>query len=133
MTKRIISSEICLLKKRLHCRFNQSLCLSSERIPGDDDPLYADVPKPRRKKAERKPYTTPMKVLIARAKAETKARKAEPCRMLEDPPDNGLLVPELVDVAHRVYRARRSLLFGLSKLVQLIPLQRCRYHVTTSF
>jgi hypothetical protein len=131
MTKRIILSEICILKKGLHFRLNQSLCLSSERILGDDDPLYADVPKPLRKKAERKPYQTPMKVLIARAKKEAEARKAQPCRMLEHPPDNGLLVPELVEVAHRVYRARRSLLFGLSKLVQLIPLQRCRYHVTT--
>uniref|UniRef100_A0A5B7BXR0 APO domain-containing protein n=1 Tax=Davidia involucrata TaxID=16924 RepID=A0A5B7BXR0_DAVIN len=93
----------------------------------DDDPLYADVPRPRRTKSERKPYPTPMKVMIRRAKEERAARKAQPCRILEEPPDNGLLVPELVDVAHRVYRARESLLLGISKLIHVIPVQRCRY------
>ncbi|KAJ4838397.1 APO protein 3, mitochondrial [Turnera subulata] len=92
-----------------------------------DDPLYADVPRPRRDKSERKPYPTPMKILIQRAKQEREARKAQPCRMLEHPPDNGLLVPELVPLAHRVYRARESLLSGLAKLVQAIPVLRCRF------
>ncbi|KAL6972967.1 APO protein 3, mitochondrial [Sarracenia purpurea var. burkii] len=92
-----------------------------------DDPLYADVPKPSRTKSDRKPYPTPMKVLIRRAKEEREARKAQPCRMLEEPPDNGLLVPDLVEVAHRVYRARESVLFGISKLLGVIPIQRCRH------
>ncbi|KAE9453619.1 hypothetical protein C3L33_14499, partial [Rhododendron williamsianum] len=92
-----------------------------------DEPLYADVPRPSRNKSERKPYPTPMKVLIRRAKEEREARKANPCRVLEDAPDNGLLVPELVDVAHRVYRARETVLFGISKLLDVIPLQRCRH------
>ncbi|XP_057473255.1 APO protein 3, mitochondrial [Actinidia eriantha] len=92
-----------------------------------DDPLYADLPKPSRMKVERKPYPTPMKVLIRRAKEEREARKAQPCRLLEEPPGNGLLVPELVDVAHRVYRARESVLFGVSKLLDVAPVQRCRY------
>lgn len=93
----------------------------------DDGFPYSDVPKPSRSKSERKPYVTPMKVLIARAKAEREARKAQPCRVLEEPPDNGLLVPELVEVAHCVYRARRSLLSGLSQLVRVIPVWRCGY------
>ncbi|KAB1217536.1 APO protein 3, mitochondrial [Morella rubra] len=100
---------------------------AEEAKPSGDEPLYADVPKPRLKKSERKPYPTPMKVLIARAKEEREARKAQPCRVLRDPPDNGLLVPELVEVANRVYQARCSLLFGLSKLGQLIPPLRCRH------
>ena len=91
-----------------------------------DDPLYADLPKPSRMKTERKPYPTPMKVLIRRAKEEREARKAQPCRLLEEPPGNGLLVPELVDVAHRVYRARESVLFGVSKLLDVVPVQRFR-------
>ncbi|GAB2281081.1 hypothetical protein Dimus_015690 [Dionaea muscipula] len=90
-----------------------------------DDPLYSDVPKTRRSKLERKPYPTPMKVLIRRAKEEKKMRKANPCRVLEHPPENGLLVPELIDVAHQVYRARESLLLGISKLVRLVPVLRC--------
>ncbi|KAF2311637.1 hypothetical protein GH714_025431 [Hevea brasiliensis] len=91
------------------------------------DPLYSDIPKPRRDKSQRKPLPTPMKLLIQRAKQEKEARRAQPCRMLEHPPDNGLLVPELVEVAHQVYRARQSLLSGLAKLVKVIPVQRCRF------
>ena len=115
---------------RFYCQLDQKACFESERtltLVGDsDDPLYADVPRPPRKMSERKPYPTPMKVLIQRAKEEKEARKAQPCRMLEEPPDNGLLVPELVEVAHQVYRARQSVLFGLSKLLQVVPVQRCR-------
>lgn len=69
-----------------------------------------------------------MKVLIRRAKEEREARKVNPCRILEDAPDNGLLVPGLVEVAYRVYRARESVLFGVSKLLDVIPVQRCRYN-----
>lgn len=93
-----------------------------------DDPLYADVPRPCRRKSERKPYPTPMKILIRRAKEEKEARKAQPSRVLEDPPDNGLLVPELIGVAHQVYQAQQSLLLGLRKLIDVIPVQRCRYY-----
>ncbi|KDP22535.1 hypothetical protein JCGZ_26366 [Jatropha curcas] len=129
MQRRILSHHF--FSKRLHSRFNQNLFFSSETTltlgSHRDDPLYTDIPKPRRDKSERKPYLTPMKVLIRRAKQEKEARKVQPCRMLEHPPDNGLLVPELVEVAHRVYRARESLLCGLTKLVNVIPVQRCRF------
>lgn len=119
---------------KLNFRFTQNLLFSDNtqslnlNLSGEcDDPLYSDVPKPRRDKSERKPYPTPMKVLIRRAKEEREARKAEPVKLIEHPPANGLLVPELVDVAHQVYRARQSLLSGLSKLLRVIPVQRCRY------
>ncbi|CAI0446756.1 unnamed protein product [Linum tenue] len=91
------------------------------------DPPYADVPKPGRDKSERKPYVTPVTELIRRARKEREARKAHPVRMLEDPPHNGLLVPELVHVAHRVYLARESLLSGLAKLLASIPLLSCKF------
>jgi hypothetical protein len=67
-----------------------------------------------------------MKMLIKRAKEEKEARKLQPCRMLENPPDNGLLVPQLVPVAYQVYEAREVLLSGISKLVKVIPVQKCR-------
>jgi len=89
---------------------------------------YVDVPRPGRK-WERKPYVTPMKVLIRRAKEERQARRENPCRVLEHPPDNGLVVPHLVDVAHRVHAARKGLLDGLTRLVEgegAIPVKRCR-------
>ncbi|CAN6862701.1 unnamed protein product [Brassica oleracea] len=94
----------------------------------DDDPLYADVPKPRKDKSERKPYPTPMKELIRRAKEEKELRKSQPCRVLGDPPDNGLLVPELVHVARRVHRCRASLLSGLSAIIHHhVSVHRCRF------
>ncbi|AED97538.1 APO protein 3 [Arabidopsis thaliana] len=95
-------------------------------VDNDEDPLYADVPKPPKDKSERKPYPTPMKELIRRAKEEKQLRKLQPCRVLEDPPDNGLLVPELVDVAHCVHRCRNMLLSGLSKIIHHVPVHRCR-------
>ncbi|KAJ1437584.1 APO domain [Sesbania bispinosa] len=124
----VIYSQLSLLKRLTH-RLNTSLSFSSKSWPAtdvpDDETPYSDVPKPRRSKSKRKPYVTPMKVLIERAKKEKEARKAQPCRVLEEPPENGLLVPELVEVAHRVYQARSSLLSGLSQLVRVIPVLRC--------
>ncbi|CAL5021432.1 unnamed protein product [Urochloa decumbens] len=95
----------------------------------DDAAPYADVPRPGRR-WERKPWVTPMKVLIRRAKEERQARQENPCRVLEHPPDNGLLVPHLVEVAHRVNTARERLLHGLTNLVEgenAIPVKRCRF------
>ncbi|XP_061347189.1 APO protein 3, mitochondrial isoform X1 [Gastrolobium bilobum] len=131
MRATVIFSELSLLK-RLSYRLNANLSFASETWPAAasvDDPdelvSYSDVPKPLRRKSERKAYVTPMKVLIERAKKEREARKKDPCRVLEEAPENGLLVPELVEVAHRVYQARRSLLSGLSQLVRVIPVLRC--------
>ncbi|CAN6448854.1 unnamed protein product [Victoria cruziana] len=90
------------------------------------DLAYVDLPRPARDKSTRKPYPTPMKVLIQRAKMEKEARKLNPCRTLE-PPDNGLLIPELVPIAHQVYRARNNLLDGLSNLLNVIDIRRCRF------
>ena len=96
--------------------------------PQEEGFSYADVPRPGRK-WERKPYVTPMKVLIRRAKEERRARQESPCRVLEHPPDNGLLVPHLVKVTHQVHNARERLLDGLTRLVKgeaAIPVKRCR-------
>ncbi|GAB4840817.1 APO protein 3, mitochondrial [Ancistrocladus abbreviatus] len=120
--------------RRINCKLIQNLHYSSVGTQtffsfGEEthDPLYVDVPKPRRRSSERKPYPTPMTVLMKRAKEEKELRKVNPCRMLEHRPDNGLLVPELVDMAHRVYQARESLLSGIAKLIQFMPVLRCRF------
>ena len=118
--------------KALSCRFSPTSCCNFVRTltveAGErHDHLYKDLPQSPKSKSERKPYVTPMKILIQKAKVEKEARKAQPCRMLEEPPDNGLLVPELVNIAHQVHRSREILLSGLSKLVKTIPVQRCRY------
>ncbi|XP_024996713.1 APO protein 3, mitochondrial [Cynara cardunculus var. scolymus] len=107
---------------------SRTLTVETTKEPdANGDHLYADIPKPAKSKSERKPYLTPMKILVRRAKQEREARKAQPCKLLEEPPGNGLLVPELVGVAHQVYRARESVLLGLSKLVKAIPVLRCRH------
>lgn len=118
--------------KALSFRFSPKSCCNYVRTVTTEageghDHMYRDVPQSPKSKSERKPYVTPMKILIQRAKAEKEVRKAQPCRMLEERPDNGLLVPELVNVAHQVYRSREILLSGLSELVKKIPVQRCRY------
>ncbi|KAL1364808.1 hypothetical protein AAHE18_03G243700 [Arachis hypogaea] len=115
----VISSEIISHLKRLPHRFNATLSFSSEISPlvafGDDrESTYSDVPRPCRRKSKRKPYMTPMKVLIERERREKR-----------EPLDNGLLVPELVEVAHRVYLAQNSLVSGLSQLARLIPVLHC--------
>ncbi|KAF8693450.1 hypothetical protein HU200_038846 [Digitaria exilis] len=124
----------------LRVLFTRQLVAATRWLHGggvhDDDPKeedeavpYADVPRPGRR-WERKPYVTPMKVLIRRAKEERQARGENPCRVLEHPPDNGLLVPHLVEVAHRVHAARERLLDGLTRLVEgenAIPVKRCRF------
>ncbi|CAN6273081.1 unnamed protein product [Urochloa humidicola] len=100
-----------------------------EQEAEDEAAPYADVPRPGRR-WERKPWVTPMKVLIRRAKEERQARRENPCRALEHPPENGLLVPHLVEVAHRVHVARERLLHGLTRLVEgenAIPVKRCRF------
>ncbi|WVZ60500.1 hypothetical protein U9M48_010513 [Paspalum notatum var. saurae] len=96
---------------------------------GDEAAAYSDVPRPGRKWM-RKPYVTPMKVLIRRAKEERQARRENPCRVLEHPPDNGLLVPHLVEVARSVHAARERLLDGLTRLMEggdAIQVKRCRF------
>ncbi|XP_047314649.1 APO protein 3, mitochondrial [Impatiens glandulifera] len=127
MHRRILS-EIYSVKKSISDRISIRTLISGGGVEVDDgDPLYTDVPRPLRKKSQRKPYQTPMKVLVQRAKQEREARKANPCRRLEESPDNGLLVPELIEVAHRVFRAKESLLLGISKLLHFVPVLRCRH------
>lgn len=126
--KRITQISLSIISKTRF--FSSSSIKPLTNLDDDDeaDPLYADVPKPRKDKSERKPYPTPMKELIRRAKEEKELRRSQPCRVLEDPPDNGLLVPELVHVARRVHRCRASLLSGLSRIVHHhVHVHRCRY------
>lgn len=125
--RKLVQISVFVIRKSHFSTSTKSLTnLDIPVVVDDDDPLYADVPKPRKDKSERKPYPTPMKELIRRAKEEKQLRKLQPCRVLEDPPDNGLLVSELVHVAHCVHRCRNSLLSGLSKIIHHVPVHRCR-------
>ncbi|CAA6663984.1 unnamed protein product [Spirodela intermedia] len=72
---------------------------------GEEEAPYADVPR-RGRRWERKPYPTPVKELVRQAKAERRARLANPCRVIEHPPDNGLLVADLSPFCEEVHVGR---------------------------
>ena len=140
LLRRLLLQHISLVKNREISQFQiKSAALSSWRNNYNEneeedteeecvEESYADVPRPG-KKWERKPYPTPMKELVRRAKEEKRARLENPCRVLEHAPENGLLVPDLIEVAHQVYNAQQSLLAGLSKLVDgelAMTVKKCR-------
>lgn len=43
------------------------------------------------------------------------------------PPRNGLLVPELIPVAHEVFEARTQLVNGVAELLKVVPVHACRH------
>lgn len=43
-----------------------------------------------------------------------------------EPPKNGLLVPELIPIAHEVLNAWEGLIRGLAQLLHVIPVHACR-------
>ncbi|PKA49077.1 APO protein 3, mitochondrial [Apostasia shenzhenica] len=128
------------VKRALQCERISSAPISSQigtllsKVGGEDkeeegEGPYMDVLRPR-KQWERKPYVTPMKLLIRRAKEEKQARQENPCQILEHAPGNGLLVPELIEVAHQVNKDANFLIRGLSRLIEGgpdIPVHRCRF------
>lgn len=139
LLRSVLLRHISLVKKREMSQFHIKISALSSWIRDQDEERedteeeyeepYADVPRPA-KKWQRKPYPTPMKELIRRAKEEKRARQNSPCRLLENAPENGLLVPDLIEVAYQVYNANEILLLGLSKLVDgdsAIPVKKCRY------
>ncbi|GLJ38772.1 hypothetical protein SUGI_0790490 [Cryptomeria japonica] len=82
---------------------------------------------PKRKK---KPYPRPIKEIIRDARKIKKRSKLEEAKMEErvlGPPENGLLVPDLIPVAHQVLEARKILVKNLVKLLDVIPVFACRY------
>ncbi|MCO5596553.1 hypothetical protein L7F22_050618 [Adiantum nelumboides] len=46
-------------------------------------------------------------------------------------PDNGLLVPKLIPVAHQVLEARKSVIHLVPKLMKVVPVQTCKYCTDT--
>lgn len=88
-------------------------------------PKHVDLPEPL-PKGQRKPLPTPLKVLIRRAKEEKTLNREAEQRVLH-PPENGLLVPELIKVSHEVYQASITVRLGVSKLLKVLSVHTCRY------
>lgn len=88
----------------------------------DAEPQNSNLPR-RLPKDKKKPYVVPPK------RGGFLANKG-PKKPLEDisfPPGNGLLVPELIPVAHAVYEARETLLQLVAKLMEEIPAKACMH------
>ncbi|XP_002518315.2 APO protein 3, mitochondrial [Ricinus communis] len=84
---------------------------------------YVELPR-KLKKSERKPWVTSVNELKRKAREERKDRQLVRERILR-PPENGLLVKELIPVAHEVYSARMELLSCVSKVVESIAVYSC--------
>ncbi|CAN1231701.1 APO protein 3, mitochondrial [Linum perenne] len=76
------------------------------------------------KKSERKPWVTSVNELKRKARLERKEKQSASEQILR-PPENGLLVKELIPVAHEVYAARAELLGCVSKVAKSIAVYCC--------
>lgn len=86
-------------------------------------PQNVDLP-PVLPKDKKKPYPIPLKVITKRARADKKLAQLGVEKPLE-PPKNGILVPELIPVAHEVLDAWKHLIKGLAQLLHVIPVYAC--------
>ncbi|XP_010550896.1 PREDICTED: APO protein 1, chloroplastic [Tarenaya hassleriana] len=76
---------------------------------------------PKRKK---KPYPIPFKKIQEEARKDKKLAQMGVEKQL-DPPKNGLLVPDLVPVAHEVLDNWKFLIKGLTQLLHVVPVYAC--------
>jgi APO RNA-binding len=84
-----------------------------------------DLPtaQPKRKK---KPFVVPVDKMVAEArKARALAEKGIDKPL--EPPKNGILVPDLIPVAHTVLENWKVLIKGLSQLLTVVSVYGCRY------
>lgn len=86
-------------------------------------PQNVDLP-PVLPKDKKKPYPIPLKEIQKRARDEKRLAQQGIEKPLE-PPKNGLLVPELIPVAHEVLDAWKDLIKGLAQLLHVIPVYAC--------
>lgn len=87
-------------------------------------PQNVDLP-PILPKKKKKPYPIPLKKIQQAARMDKKLAQMGIEKPLE-PPKNGLIVPELVPVAHGVLDAWKVLIKGLAQLLYVIPVYGCR-------
>lgn len=114
----VLSRQNCTATSVFLSRWKHAHCLFST---GSN---YADLPM-KRKKSERKPWVTSISELKRRARQERKEKQMVHEKILR-PPENGLLVKELIPVAHEVYAARSELLACVSRVVRRIAVYVCR-------
>ncbi|XP_019056646.1 PREDICTED: APO protein 3, mitochondrial-like [Tarenaya hassleriana] len=100
---------------------NKLLKLSCQMF--STSPVDTDLPR-KLKRDERKPWVTHITELKRRGREERKERLLVREKVL-GPPENGLLVKELIPVAHEVYAARSELFACVSRVSQSITVYTC--------
>lgn len=87
-------------------------------------PQNVDLPAklPRKKK---KPFPIPFRKIQKAAREDRKLAQMGIEKPLE-PPKNGLLVPDLIPLAHEVLEAWKMLIKGVAQLSHVIPVYGCR-------
>ncbi|XP_058114669.1 APO protein 1, chloroplastic-like isoform X2 [Magnolia sinica] len=75
-------------------------------------------------KNKKKPYPIPLKKIQRAARADKKLAEMGIEKPLEAP-KNGLLVPDLIPVAHQVLEAWKVLIKGLAQLLTVVPVYGC--------
>ncbi|XP_051118891.1 APO protein 3, mitochondrial-like [Andrographis paniculata] len=78
----------------------------------------------KRKKSERKPWLTEINEIKRISRMEKRERRIVRESILE-PPENGLLVKELIPIAHEVFAARTRLVTCVSRVADEIPIFVC--------
>ncbi|KAK4283340.1 hypothetical protein QN277_000301 [Acacia crassicarpa] len=86
-------------------------------------PATSELPK-KLKKSERKPLVRSINELKREARQKKKDRQ-KAHEIILQPPENGMLVKQLIPVAHQVYAARLELLSIVSRLVKHIAIYTC--------
>lgn len=76
-------------------------------------------------KNKKKPFPVPIKKMVQASRRDKRLAQMHIEKTLE-PPKNGLLVPELVPVAHEVLDNWKMLIRGLSQLLNVVSVYGCR-------
>ncbi|XP_078171191.1 APO RNA-binding protein (DUF794) [Carex rostrata] len=89
----------------------------------ENSPQNVDLPTVH-PKSKKKPYVVPMKKMVAEAR-EARALAEKGIDKPLEPPKNGILVPELIPVAHTVLENWKVLIKGLSQLLTVVSVYGC--------
>ncbi|GAB2227415.1 hypothetical protein Droror1_Dr00009236 [Drosera rotundifolia] len=90
----------------------------------DGPPQNVDLPPQPAPIKKKKPFPVPLTQILRTSRTEKKLGQMG----IETPlkaPDNGLLVQEMIPLAHEVFDAWKDLIRGLAQLLQAIPVYAC--------
>ncbi|KAL7151262.1 hypothetical protein ABFS83_04G019200 [Erythranthe nasuta] len=86
--------------------------------------FVSEPPRKLKKNSDKKPWVTDINELKRKSRLEKQERKVVSESTLK-PPENGLLVKELIPTAHNVLAARTQLLSCVSRVSEIIPIYVC--------